>query len=95
MATYKEVTEKLEQLLALIKEHEQPRIYENCDYHVVPIPGPAYFLLFRTDQQKQVYEGSAQAIRRWLERRGVPLEKVYGYSLIQPKEVPNDTGTIR
>lgn len=70
----------------LAKEYKQAVIYKSCTYDVRPLTGRwDYYMLFEIESKKRVQDGSPREIRKWLERRNIPPEKVYNYSIIEPK----------
>jgi hypothetical protein len=86
----------LERMTALIKEHREATIYENCLYDVRPVPGMSRYILFEISTKQEVAFGDAKTLRTWLQRRQVDPEKVYAYDCIMAIErsKPEDTGLL-
>lgn len=72
-----------EKKVDLLKEAKESMIYETCTYHVVQPEKRQYFMLYEIATQKLVRDGDSSYIRKWLERRNIPVDKIYNYQLIE------------
>lgn len=83
-----------QKMTGLLKEYQESKKYEQCDYHITQdhavLPMKRYFL-FRIAGQEQIKYSTPEVIRTWLSRRNVPDNKVYGIELITPKNIDDVT----
>ena len=75
-------------------QKKEPLKYESCTHHIeCDKQYPHKFFLTDIATQKLLMYDTAVQIRKWLTRRNIVPDKVYGYELIKEKPVHNSSDT--